>query len=531
MKNYRLSLRSTFAIITALFVAVAIITLTVGAMSFRLSSTTKEHTGDLTHINLPALQSLVRLEEATFQNRVANTEFVLAKDETGMALKAKAAQEWTVKVESALRELSSSVDSPESRRLNDSLRQALAGYRASVAKLQADLKASDFDHAMIVLDTDVAKASLQLDAQLKAIGEYYFKISEEASTAATTAVDRNLRLTIVCTSISAGVILLATILVKLIAVRISRRFLVNLETLQQGSLQVQGGAKTLTNGSQSLAENASKQAASLEETSSSLTEMSSMTRRNAEGAQSAKSTANAARATADKGAAQMQTLQSAMGAIHSASNEITKILKTIDEIAFQTNILALNAAVEAARAGDAGMGFAVVAEEVRNLAQRSALAAKETAQKIENSVSKSEEGVRICSEAYQSFAAIQKQIQDLDTRVSEIASSSGEQSEGIAQISDAVQSMDGVTQSTAANAEETAAAAEELNAQAVSLNEAVSELRQLAGVEMDAAPSDIPSRIPVRGESTSAKRPSLVGPGLRQRKANAGPAREPVLFA
>jgi methyl-accepting chemotaxis protein len=214
--------------------------------------------------------------------------------------------------------------------------------------------------------------------------------------------------------------------------------------------------------------------------------MSSMTRRNSESAQSARNTAGIARETADRGAAQMQSLQTAMSAIHGASIEITKILKTIDEIAFQTNILALNAAVEAARAGEVGLGFAVVAEEVRSLAQRSAQAAKETALKIEDSVSKSQEGVRISAEVQQSFDAIQQQVRRLDTLVSEIATSSSEQSDGITQISTAVQQMDKVTQSTAANAEETAAAAEELNAQSVLLHEAVGHLRALVGVSAQA---------------------------------------------
>ena len=136
------------------------------------------------------------------------------------------------------------------------------------------------------------------------------------------------------------------------------------------------------------------------------------------------------------------------------------------------------------------MGFSVVAEEVRSLAQRSAQAAKDTAAKIDHSVSKSKEGVRDCADAYQSFTAIQQHVQDLDARVSEIAGSSAEQSEGIAQINNAVQEMDTVTQSTAANAEETAAAAEELNAQALSLHEAIADLRKLAGIEADANRED-----------------------------------------
>ena len=473
-----------------IFTAVALVTLGVGAVSYHLSSTIKLHTDNLTRSNLPALQSLVRLEEATFQNRIANTEFVLAKDESSMATKAKAAMEWTKKTEDALRDLSAMVQSPEARNLDASFHQALSNYRTAVAKLQADLKASDFDQAMLVLDTEVAKASLQLDQQLKAVGDYYFAISQAASAAATTAIDRNLGLTLTFTSASAGLILAAIALVRLVSIKMSRRLTENLVTLQQSSHQVQDGSKTLTRGSHSLAEGASQQAASLEETSASLTEMASMTRRNAEGANSAKQTAGTARSIADRGAAQMKSLQVTMAAIHSASTEITKILKTIDEIAFQTNILALNAAVEAARAGDAGMGFSVVAEEVRSLAQRSAQAAKDTAAKIDHSVSKSKEGVRDCADAYQSFTAIQQHVQDLDARVSEIAGSSAEQSEGIAQINNAVQEMDTVTQSTAANAEETAAAAEELNAQALSLHEAIADLRKLAGIEADANRED-----------------------------------------
>jgi methyl-accepting chemotaxis protein len=166
-----------------------------------------------------------------------------------------------------------------------------------------------------------------------------------------------------------------------------------------------------------------------------------------------------------------------MEAIKVSSDDIAKIIKTIDEIAFQTNILALNAAVEAARAGEAGMGFAVVADEVRNLAQRSAQAAKETAGKIEGAITKTGQGVEISSKVAQTLNEIVTKARQVDELVAEVASASREQTEGITQINTAVGQMDKVTQSNAANAEESAAAAEELNAQAEVMKQSVAELR------------------------------------------------------
>ena len=251
--------------------------------------------------------------------------------------------------------------------------------------------------------------------------------------------------------------------------------------LSTGADQTAASAGQVSAASQSLAEGSSEQAASLEETSSSLEELTSMTKRNAENAQQAKTSAGQARSSADAGAEQMKAMQGAMEAIKTASEEITKILKTIDEIAFQTNILALNAAVEAARAGEAGMGFAVVAEEVRALAQRCAAAARETAGKIDDSVAKSQHGVQLSSEVAKSFESIQQQVRQLDQLVGEIASASHEQSQGIGQVTTAVSQMDKVTQANAGNAEETAAAAEELNAQSIALKGAVGSLEQLVG--------------------------------------------------
>jgi len=260
--------------------------------------------------------------------------------------------------------------------------------------------------------------------------------------------------------------------------------------LNNGASQTVAAADQVSAASQSLAEGASEQAASLEETSSSLEEMASMTKRNSENAQQANDLAKQARQAADKGAADMQSMSTAMQAIKVSSDDIAKIIKTIDEIAFQTNILALNAAVEAARAGEAGMGFAVVADEVRNLAQRSAQAAKETAAKIEGSIGKTAQGVEISTKVAAALNEIVTKARQVDELVAEVASASREQTQGITQINTAVSQVDKVTQANAANAEESAAAAEELNGQAELMKQTVRDLTRLVGAS-ETAPEEV----------------------------------------
>jgi len=279
------------------------------------------------------------------------------------------------------------------------------------------------------------------------------------------------------------------------------------DVLVGGAKQTTSAANQVSAASQGLAAGASQQAASLEETSASIEEITGMTRSNASAAAQAKTLANETRGAADSGVESMGELRKAMDAIKESSGSIAKIVRTIDEIAFQTNILALNAAVEAARAGEAGAGFAVVADEVRSLAQRSAQSARETASKIEESVTRSERGVSISAKVAKDFGEIVAKARRVDELVGEIAHSSNEQSEAIAHLGGAITKMDQVTQGNAAAAEETAAAAEELNAQSEVLRESIGELRQLVakGKSTGQAPVDSDAK-PVQARTERSRK-------------------------
>jgi len=282
-------------------------------------------------------------------------------------------------------------------------------------------------------------------------------------------------------------IVLGGALAFLIARRVTRQISLIVKNLGESSGSVSTASNQVSLSGRTLAEGASEQAASLEETSAALHEIASMARRNTEAAQQAKAIATETRVAAEAGTVEVAAMNTAMEAIKTSSTDIAKIIKTIDQIAFQTNILALNAAVEAARAGEAGAGFAVVADEVRALAQRSASASRETAEKLADSAAKSNHGVTVCTQVATSLRDIAAKSRTVDDLVGEITLASGEQTQGIEQLNKAVTQMNGVVQASVVQTEEGAQVADELNSQATTMRQCVEALTKVVGGQPERA--------------------------------------------
>jgi len=380
-------------------------------------------------------------------------------------------------------------------------RDAVRSAWAPARELSAELKNQD---AFTLFKSQVTPAFDKLKADLQGAINYNKQLGDATAAESVAITDNTSHLV----NASIIVTLSACIAIAFIIVRSLNRVLTSVaDTLGEGAHHIVSATSQLASASQTLAQNANEQAASLQQTSSAIEQIGSMTKRNSESAQKAQTLSGETRQAAETCSQRTEEMQVAMKAIQKAStemamaihgittssNSISKIISTIDEIAFQTNILALNAAVEAARAGEAGMGFAVVAEEVRSLAKRSADAAKETAAMIEAAVTQSQRGVEVNSKVTASIAeVVQKangvrdslgnivsKAREVDSVVGQITEASKEQNSGLEQINSAINLMNQVTQANASGSEETASASEELTAQSIELRAGVDVLVKL----------------------------------------------------
>lgn len=475
------------------FSAVLLIMAAVGAISYFGVQAIQRSTTAMDERAMPGIVLMSQVESLVKENFINTTQHYLADDP---ALKAKIEKEMNAK-SAALTELYKQYEALLTTDEEQNAYKTITARRASYRDMRIRVLGLSREGKM-------AEAKTALDQELYPVYSAYVtalraEVDVDRALARASASEirsnvREMRLALLVGFGSAVLLGIGTAYV--ISRTVNRRLRGVSEQIGLGSNHVNSAAGEITNASQSLAQSASELAASLEESTASLEEISSMTKRNAEHATAAKQISNQTRQAAEKGSASVDAMNAAMGAIKGASDNIAKIIKTIDDIAFQTNLLALNAAVEAARAGEAGAGFAVVADEVRSLAQRSAHAARETAEKIEDSIKKSENGVAISAEVSASLSEIVTKARKVDELVAEIANASHEQSQGVDQVLTAVTQMDKATQVTASSAEECAAAAEELSAQSASLQSIIVDLEALAGASHSTSESqELPAAV------------------------------------
>ena len=386
-------------------------------------------------------------------------------------------------LEKEIETLDQVVDSDQDHRDVGAIRAELARWKSVLGRLQAELDAAKLSEANLLEEAEVKPAAAALVKAAKVIADSQSVQMDESRKAGAEgyAMQR----------VVAIAILVLSLLIGLGLEWLVRGMNVHLRQvateLSERAVHTSAAASQVAASGQSLAQGSSEQAASLEETSASTEQINSMASKNTDNSRSASQLMTQSQQGFVEANQALEQMVVSMNEISSSSERISRVIKMIDEISFQTNILALNAAVEAARAGEAGMGFAVVAEEVRNLAQRCAQAAKDTAALIEESISRSSEGKSKVDHVVVLVRTISGELGRVKILVDEVDAGSREQARGIEQINKAITQMEQVTQTTAASAEEGAAAAEELSSQSEALKGIVQRLTAMVGSDGSAA--------------------------------------------
>ncbi|WP_221030018.1 methyl-accepting chemotaxis protein [Actomonas aquatica] len=427
--------------------------------------------------NLPGAAYAGRIGVEAANRQIMLGRVLLAYDDSEVAAARAAVDEVDARLQHSLDAYVASIRTDADRARYETFLASERAYQDAAQNFYAKVGIDPAD-AADAFDIDVAQAYAALREAVTSLIDH----NMDAGFTAGEALRADVRLMQWQTVIVGSVIFVAIILASTLSVRGLNRSLGRIAgALVASADRTAAATRQVAQSSQTLADDAGSQAAALEETSASLEEISTMTQRNADSAREAKRYASDTRTAADAGAQHMTRMLEAMEAIHQSSDEIASIVKTIDAIASQTNLLALNAAVEAARAGEAGAGFAVVAEEVRNLARRSAESAHETAARIEQSVTRSRHGLAISREVSGALERIVECARQVDTLVARIDHASSEQSQGIQHVTQAVTQMDTVTQQSAAVAEESAGTATTLDHEVRTLRESVANLERLIG--------------------------------------------------